>query len=322
MQNDINWQQLFSNAEKFSLDLKKFEQLHPFFDSLDKELFQDLAAAVVPSFPLEQVEKQFSSPDLEKLLLLCIVANYDQAVQLYQKEGWPDFMLEEILLDLKVWLDTLERDLGGYGLTPRIFYWCVDCLKGEVKSYGRLQGNSIHDFFLKESLYRQKDGSLLRKEAFLPGNPPDPDLTFHDKTICIHIPASGSLDRKKCIESLKRMTEFSKQFHPDYDYKAIVCYSWLLDPAFQELLGPDSNIVKFQKLGHLFDLPNRCEDSEIRWRIWGEKGNQLPLEQLPANSSMQRGIVQTLMNGGHFYEGVLVIFKDELPALFKELETE
>jgi hypothetical protein len=80
--------------------------------------------------------------------------------------------------------------------------------------------------------------------------------------------------------------------------------------------------VKFQKLGHLFDLPNRCEDSEIRWRIWGEKGNQIPLEQLPANSSMQRGIVQTLMNGGHFYEGVLVIFKDELPALFKELETE
>jgi len=320
MQNQKEcWRKLCANAENFHLALQKFDQLRPFFESLDGALFQELSTAAVKKFPMERVQKFFSGHDLEKFLLLCVVANYDFAVQKYQQEKWPEMMLQEILCDLRLWLDTLERDLGGYGLTPRIFNWSIDCLNGEVKSYGRLQGNSIHGFCLKRSIYRQKDGSLLVKPAYSPENPPRPDLAFSDKVINIHIPARGPLDRKECIRSLKRMTEFSGRFFPDYDYRAIVCYSWLLDRTFREFLKPESNIVQFQKLGHTFNAEGHFEDREIRWRLWGNRGNELPLEQLPVSSSIQRGVVQTLLNGGHFYEGVLVIFKDELPALFAEL---
>ena len=71
-------------------------------------------------------------------------------------------------------------------------------------------------------------------------------MTKGDKCINLHIPSGAPLLERDCIMSLKRMSEFSAEFHPDYDFRAFVCYSWLLDPQFQELLKPESNIVRFQ----------------------------------------------------------------------------
>ena len=40
------------------------------------------------------------------------------------------------------------------------------------------------------------------------------------------------------------MSRFCQEFYPDYDYKAIVCYSWLLDPQFKEFLRSNSGAVE------------------------------------------------------------------------------
>ena len=111
------------------------------------------------------------------------------------------------------------------------------------------------------------------------------------------------------------MCEFSVKFHPDYDFKALVCYSWLLDPQFRRLLNPGSNILAFQKIGHILPL-DTDETDEVVWRIWGEAGRDLSPDRLPKSSSMERAVSQFLKCGGRFREGLMVIFRDELPALF------
>lgn len=311
------WNELCANAERFQLDPEKFNVLSVFFKTLDPAVFHEFAAGTSSEFPMEKAKAMFPDEKLFKLLLLCVVANLDSMIEKYRIEQWPDSMLKGIIPDLKCWLDTLERDLGGYGLIPRIFYWCTGCIKGNVKSFGRLQGNSIHSYYGPCSVYRKSNGEMLYLPAFHRNNPPHPDLTTNDKVLNIHIPASGPLLRQDCIDSLKRMCDFSAEFQPDYDYKAIVCYSWLLDPVFQKILKPGSNIVEFQKLGHIFRWEGTSEDSEVRWRLWGNIGNQLPLEQLSTENSMKRAVVDYLRDHGHFCEGILVIFKDELPALFQ-----
>ena len=237
------WNALCSNAERFHLDPVKFDALSPFFATLDPAVFHEFAKGTLGNFPMEKAKAMFPDEKLFKLLLLCVVANLEPMISKYRIEQWPDSMLEEILPDLKLWLNTLERDLGGYGLIPRIFHWCVDILKGEVKSFGRLQANSIHSYSGPCSIYRKPDGEPICLPAFHRNNPPHPDLAPGDKVINIHIPATGPLLRSECIRSLKRMCDFSAEFHPDYDYKAIVCYSWLLDPVFQKILKRGMNVV-------------------------------------------------------------------------------
>lgn len=311
------WNELCANAERFQLDPLKFGLLSDFFKTLDPAVFHGFAAGTPRDFPMGKAKAMFPDEKLFKLLLLCVVANLDAMIEKYHTEQWPAPMLEEIMPDLKGWLNTLERDLGGYGLPPRIFYWCASCINGNVKSFGRLQGNSIHSYYGPCSIYRKPNGELQHLPAYHRNNPPHPDLAPGDKVLNIHIPASGPLLRQDCIDSLKRMCDFSAEFQPDYDYKAIVCYSWLLDPVFQKILKPGSNIIQFQKLGHIFRWEERSQDAEVRWRLWGNTGNQLPLEQLSTENSMKRAVIGHLLNNGHFCEGILIIFKDELPDLLQ-----
>ncbi len=310
--NTFSWSTLCENARLFGLNTVEFAKLEPFFQQLDKDFFAECAAKVVGDFPFQQVTERFQSGELEKFHLLCIIANYQNAVELYRTLNWPEESLLEILTDLKCWEPVMLRDLGYLGLSPRLFIWAQACLNGEVKQFGRLQCNDIHLFALKLSLYRQADGSLKEFPAFQKGNPGSPDLTFGDKTINVHIPASGPLKADECMASFRRMSRFCQEFYPDYDYKAIVCYSWLLDPQFKEFLPETSNIVQFQKLGHNLICPGRDETREVIWRIWGAPGLSTPVEQLPARNAMERGVVNFLKQGRRFNEGLLVIFKDEL----------
>ena len=312
----VTWDSLLINAEKFHLDMEKFTVLKEFFDRCDRKYFQECATKVNRNFPLEEVIAKFSESDLHKFLLLCIVANFGAMEEYYRANNFPQEMFDEISYDLLIWLNTLKRDLGGYGLTPRIFGWESECLRGEVKQFGRLQANDIHSFAVEKSIYRDANGILQIARSNDPQSPADPLLTYGDKVINLHIPASGQMTREKCIASLRKIIKFSADFHPDYDYKAIVCYSWLLDKQFGTFLSPESNVMQFQELGHNFPL-DADETREIIWRIWGKPGVLMQVKDLPAKSSMEKGVKQFILDGGRFIEGLLVIFKDELPELLE-----
>lgn len=317
---EITWNDLCTNASHFHLDGQKFACLKEFFDRMDQNLFSQCVSQLFGNFPWENVREAMVDSDLRKFLLLCIVSGYPRMAELYREKEYPEVMLQEISWDLRIWLDTLAKDFEGYGLTPRIFDWERSCLNGEVKSFGRLQANDIHFFQLDISLYR-RGKELTVCPAFSPSNPPHPDLTRGDKTIAVHIPASGAMDEMDCIRSLQRMWNFSRKFHPDYDCRAIVCYSWLLDPVFWKLLKASSNIVKFQQLGHNLLIPGQDQTAEVKWRIWGAKYRDAPPEKLPVRTSLERGTAEYLSGGGQFTEGLLVIFPDELPALFERLQS-
>ena len=315
----VKWEVLCRNADFFHLEKEKFFQLHDFYLRMDQNFFKTGAEKVFHDFPMQEAKKKLSESDLRKFLLLCLIANRDFLIEYYSREGLPEMMLQEISRDLRTWLDTLAKDFEGYGLTPRIFDWERSCLNGDVKSFGRLQANDIHFFQLDLSIYLTGK-KLTAYPAFSPSNPPCPDLTRGDKTIAVHIPATGAMDETDCIRSIQQMWDFSRKFHPDYDCKAIVCYSWLLDPVFRQILKASSNIVKFQQLGHTLVIPGQDQTAEVKWRIWGAKYRDTSPKKLPARTSLERGVAEYLSGGGQFTEGLLVIFLDELPALFKRLK--
>ena len=315
----ISWDDIVDNAKVFHLSLNDIEELKDFFHSLDQTYFAQMAKLVTTKFPKDEVINRYQNKDLYRFLFLVAIANGHEMESIYKKNNWPQKMFDEISKDFTLWIDIMKRDLGCLGLTPRIFYWVKGCIDGSIKQFGRLQANDIHEFNCQESFYRDANGQLSRHLIDEEVANKEKVLSYKDPTINIHIPGSGPLNYIDCIKSIKEMVDFSKKYHPDYDYKAIVCYSYLLDKQFEKILKKDSNILKFQKLGHVFPLTCVSQTNEVVWRVFGKSNNDKNYANLPKATSMQRAVAQFLENGGEFIEGVLIILKDELPKLFEQL---
>ena len=118
---------------------------------------------------------------------------------------------------------------------------------------------------------------------------------------------------------MRAMAAFSREYQKDYDFKAFVYYSWLLDPVFQKLLPETSNILALQRMGHLFMMPDGPDETlEVIWRLWGHKEMQAgpaAAMSFERRTSMQKNVSEYLANGGKFMEAVMVIFPDELEKL-------
>ena len=272
--------------------------LKDFFYSLDNKMFTDLAQRTLTEDIEPVISQKFSPDDCCRLRLLLIIANFEYMIKLYQSKSYPQKMLNSISQDLALWLQQMEIDLGLWGITARLFNWFKDELNGNVKQFVRLQCNDIH-YFAQERTFSEGENSIA------PGDP----------CINLHIPASGALDIAQCLDSLREMVEFSHKFNSDFNFKAIVCYSWLLDPQLQKMLPPDSNIIKFQSLGHIYPLPEHNQDEEVCWRLWGAETARKALSERPCKTTLQKNAIDFLRNGGHFQAGCLVIFRNELPRL-------
>lgn len=94
-----------------------------------------------------------------------------------------------------------------------------------------------------------------------------------------------------------------KFFFENYDSTYVnvpyVCHSWLLSPALRELLPESSNIIKFQ---NLFTI-TETDKSSTNFLMWIFKKADIPVENLPEDTTLQRNVKKYLMSGGQIGEG-------------------
>lgn len=119
----------------------------------------------------------------------------------------------------------------------------------------------------------------------------------------VHIPEGEPLDDSACEEAFKKADCF---FGPEY--KMFDCESWLLSPKLQNLLKPQSNILKFQ---------NRFEVQKIIYpfrqaeeRVFGEIRNDK--ENYPENTSLQKAVKKFVLKGDDIGMGYGVLYRRNL----------
>jgi hypothetical protein len=115
-----------------------------------------------------------------------------------------------------------------------------------------------------------------------------------DPVLDIHIPAGEPMELSACKASLLEADSFFRRYFPAQKLKGKVCWSWLLDPSFQKMLPPRSNIRAFQSLFHIYPVP--CSDGEIFHRVFAPA----PFDpaRLPRDNSLRRAILDYLGRGG------------------------
>ena len=233
--------------------------------------------------------------------LILIISLYSHAKKVYESNGWPPDIMRQTLMDIALWAKYHRDNSGYYGLDWERVDWLSNHITGNLLQFGRLQCNLKHKFKANFKVYKNTKTKEIRlcEPDSIPGW--QVVLSPGDDTINLHIPATGSLDIEQCKISLEKMKIFYRKYLPDYKYKAFICYSWLLDSQLEEILPPTSNILKFQKLGCLFDMPDIPSDAI--WRVFGEKG----IERRTHMNSFQKAMCQFVDSGGKFITGGLFI---------------
>lgn len=196
-----------------------------------------------------------------------------------------------------IFLDTIEdfcykaqECYDIYGVWGNfVIFWYPILFQGKLFKLGRLEYE--HTVYSEDTSY-EKYGVILK---------------YGTPVLSIHIPSSGPLTEDSCIDSYRRAQSF---FHDNLTDGRLVCIcqSWLLHSSTKLLLSPASNTVRF--MGD-FDLIGNHDHDEFsdKWRVFG-KDFELPLDQLPEKTSMQREYKRYLQDGGKTGVGLGVLVFD------------
>jgi hypothetical protein len=76
-----------------------------------------------------------------------------------------------------------------------------------------------------------------------------PGLARGDLTLDMHIPSGGGMTPEACRDSLTRAPAFFAATFPDRHCVGVSCVSWIYNTQFEDMLGPEANLV-----GHMREL--------------------------------------------------------------------
>lgn len=131
-----------------------------------------------------------------------------------------------------------------------------------------------------------------------------------EKQVHLHIPSGSRLYPEILRQSVAEAKALLGCCFPEYAQAPILCDSWLLSPTLKELLPEDSRILTFQRSFRTKALGEG--DSFMQWVY---KRRDLPLENLPEGTGLQRRLKAYLLSGGRWIEADGQLVDDPFTAL-------
>ncbi len=164
----------------------------------------------------------------------------------YTEAGIPEKIFDDTFRDVGYWCGNDFERYGEEGL--RNVKWLSKHLTMRIFRLGRLQ------FEFSRFAIVPKAG--LKKIAACPCRP-------FERCIAVHVPQGGKLFFEECLASFAAADAFFAEYYANYRYRTYNIVSWLLDPELKNVLGENSNIVRFASL---FGILGRTADSDMNER--------------------------------------------------------
>ncbi len=122
----------------------------------------------------------------------------------------------------------------------------------------------------------------------------------------VHIPRKTNFAPEAVSAALEGAVELGKKGFPECEPKAFDCTSWLLDPALKAMMGENSKITAFAE--RFVRAPAKSSGKEVFSFVFN-----LPFgdfENLPENTSLERGLKAKYLAGEYIYGFTGVIMMD------------
>ena len=146
-------------------------------------------------------------------------------------------------------------------------------------------------FTFEKNTYPKKDWNVL--------------MYAEDTCVGIHIPRDCDITDDAFTKAMQNAKEILKNGYSDYSPKMFACGSWLLSPELEEILKPGSKILGF---GRRFQrLPLKDPNGGNARGFIFPNLHDVPTEELPEETSLQRGAKKIMMEGRaiHMFSGVI-----------------
>lgn len=244
--------------ERFSIPRERKNELFRIY-SRRKIWFDQQAetayAGIIPDFPICK-----RSP-MERLIIWCCVL--PEVAAKYASAGVPQSIIDDTLQEVFRLSGYYRKQTGRDGLSKESVIWLRHIYNAQLFQIGPLQ------YQLFRMVYLDKEGcgeaymqfSQEEKKGLPPGSP-----VFN-----LHIPSGTDLSEAAVEASLSGARRFFASYYPDFDSKAIVCYSWLLYPGMRELLPQGSRIVAFAARFRVIGAVSDPYGSDAVRRIYGRR---------------------------------------------------
>ncbi len=253
--------------------VKKWYEKIGFPSKYDNEFYSSLESYEInPSLTVEEYD--INETDGKKNFLYFLYF-CEEMQRKYNEKGIGEDILMDTLYDIPRWLDIWSGLKGELYLGE--LDWLSHHLGVKLFKLGRLQ-------FCFANHYEFPDRGIKKGDA----------------VIDTHIPAAGPLSPDECKKSFDFARGFFAKYYPDYKWEVFTCHSWLLGEDLADILGENSNIIKFQKL---FTIDNQYESDAVlsytfRWKIKRDD-----LSGIEAKSSFAKKIKELALNGAVFHGG-------------------
>ncbi len=166
-------------------------------------------------------------------------------------------------------------------------------ITGSVKKYGR------YVFDCSWWTYRQLNMSIFRLGEL--------EFEFAEdgagKAVNVHIPSDARLRKEYVLASVEECRAFCSRYCPEYEGAPFKCRSWLLSPRLEGILKDGSNILAFQNLFDIQDIP----DDRYFYDWIFDADENTPIENLKEETSLQRGVKALLSHGNTLGGGAVTL---------------
>lgn len=193
------------------------------------------------------------------ILLLC--KKYDE----YTSIGVPEEIIADTFRDVSLRAILYKNKTGKTGISKDDVIWFRHIINHNIFKIGVLQFQPFNMVYLDEDLLNEPYMifSFEQKNILPPGTP----------VINCHIQNGTDLTAENVLQSLERAKEIFKTLFPKTEFKAFLCYSWLLYPDMINMMNKTSKIRNF---ANLFKIIGKVQDNEQAFEYLFEKAYKKP----------------------------------------------
>ncbi|MBR3953376.1 MAG: DUF5596 domain-containing protein [Oscillospiraceae bacterium] len=183
--------------------------------------------------------------------LAAVIALLSKKYEDYKSLGASEEIIAETFRDVALRANLYYERTGKPGISKEDTLWFRHIINSEIFKIGALQFQPFEMIYLDEEFLGEPymNFSKTQKE----------ELPSGAQVINCHIPSGADLSTEAVKESFIRAQTFFGEVYPNIEFKAFLCYSWLLYPEMINLLPKSSKIKAFAKN---FEIIGKFQDNE------------------------------------------------------------
>ena len=183
--------------------------------------------------------------------LVVVVYLLSQKYAEYKAFDITDEIILDTFRDVSLRANLYYKQNGKIGIFKDDVIWFRHIMNVHIFKIGVLQYQTFNMVYLDEETIGEPYMVFKQEQKLaLPNGSP---------VINCHIQKGANISATLVNESIDQAKVFFKDCFPFIEYKAFLCYSWLLYPPMLNMLSENSNIKQFAKY---FSIIGECNDSK------------------------------------------------------------